>query len=120
MGDDPLPVRSILDDEDVLLERLLHSVNVPIRVKSQKDEYSKSLKFLKKTTLISVDNDILNFTNQTGLVFKCIKDYTKEFNIRGFESRSIHFNRTLNNESFVDKIGTLYTNNLKVHIIKEI
>jgi hypothetical protein len=34
MGDDPLPVRSILDDEDVLLERLLHSVNVPIRVKS--------------------------------------------------------------------------------------
>ena len=120
MGDDPLPVRSILDNEDVLLERLLHSVNVPIRVKSQKDEYSKSLKFLKKTTLISVDNDILNFTNQTGLVFKCIKDYTKEFNIRGFESRSIHFNRILNNESLIDKIGTLYTNNLKVHINGEL
>ena len=120
MGDDPLPVRSILDDEDVLLERLLHSVNVPIRVKSQKDEYSKSLRFLKKTTLISMDNDILNFSNQTGLVFKHIKDYTKEFNIRGFECRSIRFNRILNNESFVDKIGTLYTNNLKVHINGEL
>jgi hypothetical protein len=103
MGDDPLPARSILDNEDVLLERLLNSINIPVRVKSQKDEYSKSLKFLKKTTLVSMNNDILNFANQTGLVFRNIKDYTNEFKIKGFESRSIYFTNILNNESFIDK-----------------
>ena len=68
IGDNPLPIRSILDDEDILLERLLHSVNVPIRVKSQKDEYSKSLKFLKKTTLIGEVKNIVIHTNQSSFL----------------------------------------------------
>lgn len=120
MEDDPLPIRSILNDEDVLLEHLLNSVKVPIRVKTQKDEYSKSLKFLKKTTSISVDNDILNFANQTGLIFRNIKDYTKEFKIKGFESKSISFNKVLYNESFIDKIGILHTNNFKARVNGEL
>jgi hypothetical protein len=120
MGDDPLPARSILDNEDVLLERLLNSINIPVRVKSQKDEYSKSLKFLRKTTLVSMNNDILNFANQTGLVFRNIKDYTNEFKIKGFESRSIYFTNILNNESFIDKIGVLHTNNFKARVNGEL
>ena len=121
MGDDPLPVRSILDDEDILLGDLRHMINIPIRVKKQQDEYSKSLRFLKRTTLVSINgDDILNFTNQTGLIFRGVKDYTKEFGIKGFESKSICFNKVLYNESFSDKIGVLYTNQFKARVNGEL
>jgi hypothetical protein len=121
MGDDPLPARSILDDEDILLGDLRHMINIPIRVKKQQDEYSKSLRFLKRTTLVSINgDDILNFTNQTGLIFRSVKDYTKEFGIKGFESKSICFNKVLYNESFSDKIGVLYTNQFKARVNGEL
>ena len=32
-GDDPLPARSIFDDEDILMSDLLKSANIPIKVK---------------------------------------------------------------------------------------
>ena len=121
MGDDPLPARSILDDEDILLGDLRHMINIPIRVKKQQDEYSKSLRFLKRTTLVSINgDDILNFTNQTGLIFRSVKDYTKEFGIKGFESKLICFNKVLYNESFSDKIGVLYTNQFKARVNGEL
>ena len=130
MGDDPLPVRSIFDDEDILSNDLLNSVNIPIRVKSQKDDYSKSLSFSKRCRVnsfqftdipISMYNNILSFVNPiynvgSVLVFKSIKGFTKEFNVVGFDSPSIYFNLISNTTNLYENVGMLYSNNIHMNI----
>lgn len=128
--DNPSSVSNIFDDEDILISDLLNNANIPIRVKSQKDDYSKSLSFSKRCRVnpfqftdnpISMYNNILSFVNPnynvgSVLVFKSIKDFTKEFNIKGFDAPSIYFNIITNDINLYENVGYLYSNNIHMNI----
>lgn len=130
LGEDPpLPSWNLLDDEDVMISSISNSINLPVRVKSQKDDYSKSLSFSKRCRAntyqftdnpISVYNNILSFVNPINnvgsvLVFKSIKDFTNEYNIIGFDSPSIYINR-IDNIDLYSNVGMLYSNNIHMNI----
>lgn len=127
-GEDPPLPWSILDDEEFVINSTSNSINLPIRIKSQKDEYSKSLSFSKKCrvnslqftdTPISMYNNILSFTNpnynvSSALVIKSIKNYKGEFGISGVDAPSIYINH-IDSCNLQNNIGTLYCNNIHLN-----
>ena len=120
----------LLDDEDELIGGANNMIELPIRIAKYEDKYSQSLSFSHKCRVssssvtnnpISVDGDLLRFVNPydkvgSVLLFKEIKDFTKEFKISGFEAPAIYFNLIPKCDNLKDKVGNLISNNIHMHI----